>query len=176
MKNQTRFLTISLMLISLASFAQRPDFSAKCKEEMTKLSYLVGDWQGEAIVNERGTQRKISQTEHIVWEMDGLVLSIKGTGREGDAVSFQAFAIVNFDPADQQFKLKSYVKEGFSTNAYFKIMEANKFEWGFDIPAGGKSKYTITLDPEKKTWYEVGEYSRDGSQWFPFIQMNLVKQ
>ncbi len=176
MKKQTCLLALSLMFFSLTSFAQRPDFSAKCKEEMAKLSYLVGDWQGEALINERGSQRKIAQTEHIVWEMDGLVLSIKGTGREGDAVTFQAFAIVNFDPTDQQFKFKSYVKEGFSTNAYFKIIQANQFEWSFDIPGGGKSKYTITLDPSKKTWHEVGEYSRDGNQWFSFIEMNLVKQ
>jgi len=168
-------LLIILHGISQA-FAQRPDVSARCKEEMKKLSYFAGDWKGEALVRNQSGQLKLIQTEHIEWKLDGLVLSIEGEGKEQDKIMFQALAVINFDVSDQQFKFKSFVKEGFSTNAYFTILEENKFEWGFDIPSGGKSKYTITLDPAKKTWHEVGEYSRDGSQWYPFIEMNLVKQ
>ncbi len=157
-------------------FAQRPDVSARCKEEMKKLSYLAGNWKGEAIVRNANGQVTLTQTEHIESTLEGLLLTVEGIGRDKDNVLFQAFAIIHFDATDSQFKFKSYVKEGFSTNAYFTILAENTFEWGFDIPSGGKSKYTITLDPTKKTWHEVGEYSRDGSQWFPFIEMNLVKQ
>lgn len=168
-----------LLLIILYStshaFAQRPDVSARCKEEMSKLSYFVGDWKGEASIRNQSGVTTITQTEHIEWKLDGLVLSIEGIGHEQDKVTFHAMALVNFDVIDQQFKLKSFVKEGFSTNAYFKLLEANKYEWGFDIPTGGKSRYTIALDLEKKTWHEIGEYSRDGSQWFQFIEMNLTK-
>lgn len=168
-------LLIILYGISHA-FAQRPDVSARCKEEMKKLSYLAGDWKGEAAIRNQSGVTTVTQTEHIEWKLDGLVLSIEGIGRNNGNTMFHAFALINFDVADSQFKLTSYVKEGFSTNAYFTILAENTFEWGFDIPSGGKSKYTITLDPTKKTWHEVGEYSRDGSQWFPFIEMNLVKQ
>jgi hypothetical protein len=168
---------IPLLLLAITShvLAQRPDFSAQCKTEMQKLSYLVGDWKGEATIKNQSGTKTLSQTEHIEWKLDGLVLSIDGTGREQDKITFQAFALVNFDPADQQFKFKSFVREGYSTNAYFKVLEENKFEWGFDIPSGGKSKYTITLDPTKKTWYETGEYSRDGNTWMKFIDLNLTK-
>lgn len=169
-------LLILLLVIGLTKvMAQRPDVSARCKEEMSKLSYFVGDWKGEAAIRSQSGVTTVTQTEHIEWKLDGLVLSIEGIGRDQDKITFHAIAFVNFDATDQQFKLKSFVKEGFSTNAYFKLLETNKYEWGFDIPSGGKSRYTIVLDPEKKTWRETGEYSRDGSQWFQFIEMNLVK-
>lgn len=155
--------------------AQRPDFSAQCKSEMQKLSYLAGDWKGEATVKNPNGTITLMQTEHIEWKLDGMVLSIEGIGREQDKITFHALAVVNFDPADQQLKFKSFLKEGSSTNAYFKVLQENKFEWGFDIPSGGKSRYTITLDPSKKTWYEAGEYSRDGNTWFRFIELNLIK-
>lgn len=173
MKN---FFILLLIGVSIDVRAQRPDFSAKCKEEMKKLSYLAGDWKGEAVIKNQGGQMTVVQTEHIEWKLNGLVLAIEGTGHEQEKISFHAFALVNFDPSDQQFKLKSYVKEGFSTNAYFKVLEENKFEWGFDIPTGGKSRYTMVLDPVKKTWHETGEYSRDGNTWMNFIELNLTKR
>lgn len=169
-------ITCCLTFIATALLAQRPDFSAQCKKEMQKLAYLVGDWKGEAVTRTQNGELKLEQTEHIEWKMDGVLLSIEGIGKEQGKVAFNALAMVNYDVAQQQFKFKSYVKEGYSTDAYFKVLEENKFEWGFDIQSGGKSRYFITLDPVKKTWYEVGEYSRDGNTWMKFIEMNLVKQ
>lgn len=171
-----RTLSLLLLFVSASVYAQRPDVSATCKEEMKKLAYFAGDWKGEAVVRGPDGQRTLQQTEHIEWKLDGLVLAIEGTGRENDAIVFQALAVVNYDVMEKQFKFKSFVKEGFSTNAYFTVLAENKFEWGFDIPSGGKSRYTIMLDPEKKTWYEKGEYSRDGAAWMSFIEMNLTKQ
>ncbi|WP_460995947.1 hypothetical protein [Spirosoma harenae] len=40
-----------------------------------------------------------------------------------------------------KLKFRSYVKEGFTTDAYFEILADNTFEWGFDVPNnGGKTK------------------------------------
>lgn len=178
---------LSILLLGISAgrlHAQAPpDFSARCKEEMKKLSYLTGDWKGEAAYQSQKGSQTVNQTEHIEWKLQGLVLSIEGTGKQKnpatakDEIVFQAFAIVNFDPFDQQFKFKSVVKEGYSSNAYFTVLQENSFEWGFDMPNGsGKSRYTILLDSNKKTWYEKGEYSRDGNTWMKFIELDLVKQ
>ncbi|MBD2701253.1 hypothetical protein IC229_11440 [Spirosoma sp. BT702] len=76
----------------------------------------------------------------------------------------------------KNFKFRSYVKEGFTTDAYFNVVADNKFEWGFDAPNGaGKTRYVIILDPVKKTWYETGDFSRDGNQWFKFIGLTVKK-
>ncbi len=171
-----------ILLYTSHALAQVPDHSQRCKVEMKKLSYLVGDWAGEAKHNSPNGPKTVMQREHIEWKLQEMVMVIEGTGREKneatgkEEITFQAMATVNFDPMEEQFKWKSFVKEGYSTNAYFKVIEENKFEWGFDIPTGGKTKYIIILDPSKKTWFETGEYSRDGIKWMKFIELNLVKQ
>lgn len=134
-------ILVVLLGISIGHLSAQapPDFSIRCKEEMKKLAYLAGDWKGEALYRGQNGPQTLTQTEHIEWKLQGLVLSIEGAGKQEnpgtsqDEIVFQAFAMVNFDPADQQFKFKSFVKEGYSTNAYFKVLEENKFEWGFDI-------------------------------------------
>jgi hypothetical protein len=173
---KTTIVTAIILLTTRAAWAQRPDFSATCKEQMKQLAYLAGDWQGEARVTTPSGKLTIAQSEHIEWKMDGLVLSIEGTGREQGKVAFQAFALVNYDPIEKRFKMKSFVKEGFATDAYFTVLAPNRFEWGFDIATGGKTRYTIVLDPEKKTWQETGEYSRDRNTWMSFIDLTLTKQ
>ena len=167
--------SIALLIAGSQLMAQPRDFSAQCKSEMKKLSYFVGDWKGTAVMQTRNGPQTINQAEHIKWELDGVVLSIEGTGRENDKVKFNALAFVNFNPSNQEFQFRSYLKEGSSTDAYFKVVGENQFEWGFDIPTGGKVKYSITLDPTKKTWYELGEYSPDGSKWMKSIEMHLIK-
>ncbi len=176
-----KILMILLFAISLNKTVGQapPNHSTRCKEEMKKLGYMVGDWSGEAVY--RG--KTITQTEHIEWKLEGVVLAIDGTGivknatTSLDEIAFRAFGLINFDPMDQQFKFKSYVKEGHATNAYFKVSAENRFEWGFGIPnSNAKSKYNITLDPVKITWHETGEYSADGNTWMQFIELNLTKK
>lgn len=170
------FLTL-LVSVNVATIAQgNYDASNLCKEEMKKLSYFVGNWEGEATYRRgQGQAESLIQKEHIEWKLDGVILSIEGIGRKDDAIQFNAYAVINFDPFRKVFKFKSYTKEGMSTDAYFKVLKENSFEWGFDIPTGGKVKYTIHLDPSQKSWNEIGEYSQDGNSWFKTVELNLKK-
>src|SRR6187402_2768699 len=123
-----KLMFIVLILPPLLSnlFAQAPDVSAQSKAEMKKLAYLVGDWKGEAIHKSPKGPVTVMQQEHIESRLQGLVMVIEGTGRQKnetskqDEIVFQALAVVNFDAIDKEFKWKSFVKEGYTTNAYFK--------------------------------------------------------
>ena len=172
---KTIIFSLIIMGFHLDLIAQRPDFSPQCKEAMQQLAALAGDWKGTATMQTQNGPMTLDQSEHIEWKLDGLLLAIEGIGRQKDAIQFHAFAVINFDPFTKQFKFKSFVKEGYATDAYFKVQQENQFEWGFDISSGGKSKHTIVLDREKKTWYESGEYSRDGTTWMKFIELNLTR-
>lgn len=179
MTNKIKLLLTALCVVTInVLFAQGPpDYSAVCKAEMKKLAYLEGAWKGEATFSRGpGTEMTINQEEKIEFKLDRTLLSIEGIGRDPyGSVAFHALGLVNFDAPTKKFKFKSYMKDGRSTDAYFTIAGENKFEWGFDIPGGGKSRYSIILDPVKKTWHETGEYSQDGSTWMKFIEMNLRK-
>lgn len=149
------------------------------KQEMQKLAYFAGKWKGEAIAKQRnGTDTKVIQEEEIQFKLDNTVLLIEGTGRNPENLNeivFNALAIVSYDEATKEFKLRSHVKDGKKTDAYFKILAENHFEWGFDVPNNAKIRYDIKLDPKAKTWVEIGEYTADGATWYKFIELKLNK-
>jgi len=176
-----RPLLLCIMLLLGISFAmaQAPNNSEAIKQEMKKIAYMAGRWSGEATMRRGNTPPiKVLQEENIQVKLDGTILLIEGTGRsmeEGNAIVFNALAIVSYNFYTKQFGLKSHTMEGAQTEAYFKVLEENHFEWGFETPQKAKIKYDIVLNPQTKTWVEKGEYSQDGTAWYPFMEMKLSK-
>jgi hypothetical protein len=171
----------SALLFGLAigrSFAQGTAPEA-LKQEMKKLESLVGRWKGEATTKRANApSTKILQEENIQFKLDTTILLIEGTGRSteaGNAIMFNALAIVSYDVTKKEFKFKSYVMDGNQTDAYFKIVSENHFEWGFDIANNAKIRYDMVLNPQEKSWIEKGEYSPDGNVWYPYIELKLKK-
>lgn len=149
------------------------------KQEMQKLSYFAGKWKGEATARQRdGSSTKVVQEEDIYFKLDNTILIFEGTGRNPqnlNEIVFNAFAVVSYDEHKKEFKMVSHLKDGSQTQAYYKVLGENHFEWGFDIQNNAKMRYDIKLDPKAKSWYETGEYSPDGVQWYPFIELKLTK-
>jgi hypothetical protein len=149
------------------------------KQEMQKLAYMSGRWQGEATVRQGNTPPiKVLQEEDIQFKLDGTIMLIEGIGRKPEApeaIVFNAMAVVSYNQYTKQYGLKTYTKEGNQADAYFKIVSDNHFEWGFETPTKAKIRYDIVLNPQDKTWIEKGEYSPDGNAWYPFIEIKLLK-
>lgn len=171
-------LTISLLILITATAAAQ-DYSIVCREQMNVLSYFAGRWQGEAKVTQQGgVVIDVAQEETIEYELDSLILHVEGVGRRKTDLSkihFHALALISYNAAKKSYEMKSFLKDGKQTDAFFTVVEKNRYDWGFDVP-GGKIVYHITIDPDKRQWNEKGEFSRDGTQWFPFFEMNLTKQ
>lgn len=180
MKMKLFVLMVTVISIQIAQ-AQMPD-ATPSKEAMKKLSAWVGQWKGEGTIQMGpGGPKKSTVDERIEMKLDGTIMVIEGIGKTTDmatrqeTVAHNAFGIISYDAASKNYKFKTFTKDARSADAYFAISGDNKYEWGFDIPSGGKTKYTITLDPVKKTWIEIGEFSRDGDSWIKFFEMNLTK-
>lgn len=170
--------TVAFMQIAQA---QMPD-PTPTKEAMKKLSSWIGQWKGEGSMQMGpGVPKKSNVDERIEMKLDGTIMVVEGIGKITDPATRQesvvhnAFGIISYDVPSKSYKFKTYTKDARSADAYFNIVGDNKYEWGFDIPSGGKTRYIITLDPVKKTWNEIGEYSRDGANWMKFFEMNLTK-
>jgi hypothetical protein len=151
------------------------------KEKMEVFSGWPGRWQGEGSMKMGpGEPRKSTVDEWIQSKLDGMVILIEGSGTATDpatkkeTIVHQALAVLSFDGGSDQYKFRTYLKDGRATEAWLKVLEHNKYQWGFETPRG-KTRYNITLDPLKKTWNEVGEYSSDGNTWMKFFEMNLKK-
>jgi hypothetical protein len=154
-------------------FAQAPN-PAINKEKMKVFSAWVGQWQGEGSMQTGpGEAKKSSVDEKIEMKLDGTILVVEGLGKNEGAVVHNAFGIISYDQMTSQYKFKTYVKEGRTADAWFNVLGENKYQWGFDVPNGGKVRYTINIDGKK--WNEIGEYSRDGNTYMKTFEMNLTK-
>src|SRR5688572_20526028 len=103
------FLSL-LSLLSLLSFlplplpAQAPAAIPAQKEEMKKLDFLIGKWQGEGWVKMPGAERQtFTQTETVQKKLGGLALLIEGHGTSKlpggeEKTVFEALAMVTWDP------------------------------------------------------------------------------
>lgn len=178
---KTLLLLISFLLGSLTHqcLAQAPNNTGVVKQELKKLAYMAGRWSGEAHITRGNTPPiKVMQEENVQFKLDETILLIEGIGRnpESNAITFNALAVVSFNPYTKKFAMKSHTMEGNQTEAYFNVLADNHFEWGFETTTKAKIRYNIILNPQEKTWAEKGDYSPDGTTWYPFFEMKLYKQ
>lgn len=176
-------LTVLLLAFtgsSLSVIQAQPDGNA-ARQEMKKFAEWTGTWKGSSSIQMGDRVGQSQVEEHLQWKLDGLILMMEGTGKRVDPSTGQekivhnALGLLTYDSNTKEFKMRSYLGDGRSTDAWFKVIDANHFLWGFDA-GPGKMKYAITTDPVAKTWKEVGEYSADGNSWQKVFEMNLTKQ
>jgi hypothetical protein len=150
-------------------------------DEMRKLDFLAGDWKGEAqVLSGPGKGEQALQTETVRWKLGGKALVVEGIGRkklDGGAageIVHDALGVVWYDDAAKQFRFDAWTAARGHVDAWFEAGDDNSARWGFDVPGGGKIRFTISLN-DKGQWHEVGEYSPDGSRWFKTMEMTLTK-
>lgn len=156
-----------------ALWAQRPpDLSAREREAMAKLSFLVGDWEGPASV-QAGPDRRIDlrQTEMVRYELDGVILRVEGRGvvAASGETQFHAHAIISWEEG-RGYRMRSWLRTGQESEFVMTVQDSG-FVWGHEAPTG-QVRYTMRLTPEGE-WHEAGEFSPDGTRWFPTIEMRL---
>lgn len=173
-------ITLLVILGMYPASAQQPDNTIN-KEKLSPFLSWVGRWQGEgSMMTPNGEPGKSMVDERIEAKLDNTVITMEGLGKSIDPVTkketivHQALGILSYDQLTSQYKLKTYVSNGRSTDAWFNVVSDNSYQWGFDTP-GGKIRYNIQLDLTKNIWNETGEYSRDGNSWRKFFEMSLTK-
>jgi hypothetical protein len=160
-------------LVAVAANAQAPA-PVISKEDMQKLKLWPGRWTGTSVWSMRGKEEHATVEENIAWKVDGHVLLINGLGKNAEGkVVHEAIGVLSYNSRESKYHLNSWLRDGRSTDAWFNIVGENQFQWGFETPQG-KIRYSIALT--EKTWKETGEFSNDGTQWYPFMTMNLTKE
>ena len=175
--------TIALVVLisfasSMAVSQDRPDNSAKNREKMLAFKDMVGNWKGDGFLQKgKDISERSLVDETVQMKLDGMLMVVEGVGKLADGsgkVVHHAFGVLSYDGLADQYKFRAYLADGRNTDAWFNVIAANKFQWGFDVP-NGKIRYTIIIDPSAKTWNETGEFSRDEKTWFKTFEMNLER-
>lgn len=173
-----------LLLLFVASILQKAEAQPQSgnKEKMKVFAAWEGQWKGDGWMQMGpGEPKKSTVEEKIESKLDGTVYLVEGVGKamnpetKQEMVVHHALALLSYDQGSGQYKFRTHLKDGRSSDAWFTVTGENTYQWGFDIPNRGKTRYSIKIDPKAKTWNEVGEFSADGNSWNKFFEMNLTK-
>lgn len=143
------------------------------KEAMKALAMLDGEWRGEArSLKPDGGWHTFTQTERVGPMLDGAVKVIEGRGYEADgSVSFNAFAVISYDPDQKTYSLRSYAAG--RSGDYPLTPTETGFNWEIQAEPNMKIHYEATV--RDGVWTEIGtRIPRDGPP-VKFIEFTVTR-
>jgi hypothetical protein len=140
-------------------------------DAIARLSWMNGQWTGEAVTQTPQGEHRVRQTERIGDLLDGTIKLVEGRGFDASGrKTFHAFGVVSFDAASGHFRFHSYA-QGHSGDFAFEPT-ADGYVW--EIPAGPATiRYTARLVDGR--WHEVGERIVANQPPMRFFEMNLQR-
>ena len=142
------------------------------REAMKQFEVMDGLWRGNAwIMLPSGEKHQMTQTERVGSFLDGGVKVIEGLGYEPDgSVGFNALGIISYDPASQQYTLRTYARG--QVGDFVVTPVEGGLQW--EIPAGPMTiRYTARIGDG--TWHEIGERIAPGGDVIRFSELNLER-
>ena len=131
------------------------------KEAMAKLSFLIGDWQGEGKqYQDDGSIKKYQVRERVDYELSGGILVIRV-----NADILQLHTVVYYDVNEAQYYYSRYTKEG--GKKYPGKFEDGKFKVWFS-----DSRRLTFEQTERGYFHEYGEKLVDGA-WVMYFEDTL---
>ena len=141
----------------MAEQIRMPDVEAQ-RTAMSKLSFLVGKWSGEArMLGGSGEVIEMKQSEAAEYKLDGLILTVEGVGRTkfGDRPMLEAFAVISYDDENGSYRMRAF-NDGRYLEAGLKLADDGKgATWGFAF--GSIKTSSVLRINDKGEWTEQAE-------------------
>ncbi|MBT8295200.1 MAG: hypothetical protein KJO51_02175 [Gramella sp.] len=167
---KTSFLFILVSFLNLqTSVAQSFETDTQAQNNIQKLEFLVGKWEGEGWrILQDGTKHTFSQSENVQFKLDSTALLIEGKGMANNKVIHNAMAIITSNKEPGKYEFQSFLQNGMKGSFKAEI----KHETFYWYP-NENVRYIIYIN-DKGEWYEKGEYNRQDN-WVQFFEMTLTK-
>ena len=151
-------------------FSQEIKTNIVVKKEVSKLAFLVGQWNGTGwMMNQDQQKHNFTQTENIQFKLDSTAILVEGEGKSNNVIIHNAMAIISFNVDSNNYSFHSYLQN--RKGGQFKgELVGKKFIW---FPSSD-SRFVIEIN-KKGQWVEVGEFKQNG-EWQKFFEMTLDKQ
>ncbi|MEM7372776.1 MAG: hypothetical protein AAF587_29415 [Bacteroidota bacterium] len=172
-------LFTSILLTYHAGIAQTPHLKGSTAP-MEPMSFMLGKWEGQSWTMGPQGKSYATTTEHArcKWECELILVEGKGTvydsASQRSNIVHNAFGVIRYEAHRQAFIMQAYSQGRGMIESEIRLLEEKMFQWGMDIPNGGKMRYTADFREEGK-WKEWGEYSHDGENWRKILDMDLTK-
>jgi len=169
------FAACFALSIPAAASAQAvfPAGSAEQREAMQTLSWMDGEWVGEATVS-MGPGRTMTHphTERIGPMLGGSIRVIEGrTVNPDGSAAFNAFAVVSWDDETDRFMMRSYANG--KAGDFPLEATAEGFSWTTPAP-GGEMRFVTTFKDGE--WTEVGDFVMPGRDPMRVIELRLRRR
>lgn len=165
---------VALATASTASAqAVLPAGTEEQREAMKTLSWMDGEWVGEAtIFMGPGQSQKHPHTERIGPMLGGSIKVIEGrSAGDGGTASFNAFAVVSWDDATDRYMMRSYA----NGQAGDFPMEATADGFRWTTPGrGGEMRFVTTFRDGE--WVELGDFVMPGRDPMRVIELRLRRR
>ena len=125
---------------------------------MKRLSFLVGEWVGEArVMRGTGEPMELIQTELAQYRLDALIVTIEGVGRtKSDCEpSFQALGIISYDDESKTYHMRAFNDGRFLETEIGLLEEGQGMTWGFAL--GEIRTKSVMRINDKGEWTELHE-------------------
>lgn len=151
-----------------------PAGTAEQRQAMQALSWMDGEWVGEATVfMGPGAGERHPHTERIGPMLGGSIKVIEGRSADGPdgAPVFNAFAVVSWDDANDRYMMRSYANG--QAGDFPLEATADGFSWA--TPArGGEVRYVTTFRDGE--WVEIGHFVMPGRDPMKVIELRLRRR
>ena len=165
-----------LLAVPAAASAQtmQPAGTAEQRQAMQTLSWMDGEWVGEATVSMGPGQTSTHpHTERIGPMLGGSIKVIEGrsVGGPDGAPAFNAFAVLSWDDATDRYMMRSYA----NGQAGDFPLEATAAGFSWTAPArGGEMRYVTTFKDGE--WVELGHFVMPGREPMQVIELRLRRR
>jgi len=153
-----------------------PDVEAQ-RAAMKILSFLIGRWAGEGrILRGPGETVELNQQEEAQYKLDGLILTIEGTGcSKGDGkTALQALAFVSYDDQSGRYIMRAFNDGRYLETELTLAEDGHGIVWGFAL---GEIKTSSMLRVnEVGDWTELTEITIGPQPPRKFMELRVSRQ
>jgi hypothetical protein len=153
-----------------------PDIQAQMSA-MKKLSFLVGDWSGEAhVLRGPGEPVELIQTEQAQYKLDGLLLVIEGIGRtkSDGTLALQALGIVSYDDENSVYRMRAFNDGRWLETEIELKPDGQGLTWGFSL--GPYKTSSLLRINELGDWTELAELTIATQPPRKFLELVVRRQ
>lgn len=164
---------ISLTAPMVAAQEIQPTGSAEQRDALAALSFMDGEWRGQAVsYGPGGVRTELIQTERVGPLLGGSVRVVEGRGYDPNgATAFNALGVISWNETEDRYEFSAWA------NGRHGIYDLQRTDSGFvwEVPAGPDAVIRYNATVQDGVWHEVGDYVREGGQPMRFFEMTLTR-